>query len=79
MFSLLGLRRELASIVFLFQSRSLLSGQFVGFMQVSQMNLGGIYRELLPLCGCFASDPSADGDTSNSTAQQQKVNDNPKC
>lgn len=37
-------------------------------MQVSQMNLGGMYRELLPLCGGFASDPSPDGDTSNSTA-----------
>lgn len=30
MFSLLGRRRELASIVFLFRSRPVLSGQFVG-------------------------------------------------
>lgn len=35
-FSLFGLRREVASI-FLFQSRSLLSGQFVGFRQVRQL------------------------------------------
>lgn len=38
-FSLFGLRREVASI-FLFQSRSLLSGQFVGFRQVRQLEGG---------------------------------------
>lgn len=39
-FSLFGLRREVASI-FLFQSRSLLSGQFVGFRQVRQLERWG--------------------------------------
>lgn len=40
-----GLRREVASI-FLFRSRSLLSGQFVGFRQVRQLE-GGLYRHLI--------------------------------
>lgn len=38
-FSLFGLRREVASM-FLFQSRSLLSGQFVGFRQVRPLEGG---------------------------------------
>lgn len=79
--SVLG--RELASIVFLFQSRSLLSGQFVGFMQVSEVHLRGTYRKLLPHGGCaffffslLALEESADG--RDVRQQQRKVKDYPE-